>query len=257
MHISSIQFEIKDKRTKAESIQHMSALLDSIPSSELILMPEIWTPGYFSFDRYKKEAEPLDGPTVAYFRKKARERESTILMGSIVEQEGENFYNTSVLIDPQGEITGRYRKIHLFGFQSEEAQILTKGEEAPVFKTTLGTVGLSTCYDLRFPELFRSMMVKGASLFLVVSAWPAVRLNAWRLFCQARAHENFAFLIACNSAGSNQGKTFAGHSMVVSPGGEILAEAAAGEEVLSMDINIKEGLKLRNEFPALQDRVLV
>jgi predicted amidohydrolase len=227
-----------------------------MPSVWCILLPEIWPCGFFSFDRYRSDSEALEGPTVTAFRQKARDHRTHILMGSLVEQEGQNFYNSTIFIDPQGEIVACYRKIHLFGYQSDETEILTPGREVVVTDTPWGICGFSTCYDLRFPELFRRMVDQDARFFLIASAWPQVRLEAWRLFNRARAHENLAFLISCNAAGSNDGKQYAGHSMIVDPLGQVVAEGGGQEELVSAEIDPGLVDTVRQDFSALDDRVL-
>ena len=255
MRITSIQLGMKD-RPKDETVEHALSLVDQASESDLILLPEIWPCGFFSFDRYRGDSETLDGPTVTAFKQKARDHKAHILMGSLVEKQGQHLYNTSIFIDLQGEIVARYRKIHLFGYQSDETQILTPGQDVVVTETPWGVCGFSTCYDLRFPELFRRMVDQGAKFFLIASAWPQVRLEAWKLFNRARAHENLAFLISCNAAGSNDGKQYAGHSMIVDPLGEIVAQGGEQEELVSAEIDPGLVDSVRQDFSALDDRVL-
>ena len=255
MRVTSIQLGMED-RPKDETVAHALGLVNQASGSDLILLPEIWPCGFFSFDRYRSDSETLEGPTVTAFRQKARDQNAHILMGSLVEQEGQNFYNTTIFINPEGEIAARYRKIHLFGYQSDETRILTPGQEVVVIDTLWGTCGFSTCYDLRFPELFRRMVDQGARLFLVASAWPLVRLEAWKLFNRARAHENLAFLVSCNAAGFNDGKQYAGHSMIVDPLGQIVAEGSEQEELVSAEIDPGLVDTVRQDFSALDDRVL-
>jgi predicted amidohydrolase len=125
-----------------------------------------------------------------------------------------------------------------------------------VTDTPWGICGFSTCYDLRFPELFRRMVDQGARLFLIASAWPLVRLEAWKLFNRARAHENLAFLISCNAAGFNDGKQYAGHSMIVDPLGQVVAQGGEQEELVSAEIDPGLVDTVRQDFSALDDRVL-
>lgn len=254
MRVASIQLEMAD-RPKSDTIAHALNVIDRTPAADLLLLPEIWPSGFFCFDRYEPDAEPLEGPTVQAFRSKARERRCHLFMGSFVEQRGDRRHNTSVLIGPDGNVLASYRKIHLFGYQSEEARRLTPGDDVVTAAAPWGRVGLSTCYDLRFPELFRRMVDQGAEMFLVASAWPLARIEAWRLFNRARAHENLAFLISCNCAGQNAGKPYAGHSMVVDPWGKVLAEGGRSGETLTAEIDPAEAGRARNEFPALADRV--
>ena len=255
MRITSVQLGMKD-RLKEETVDRALSLVDQAAESDLILLPEIWPCGFFTFDRYRSDSEALNGPTVEAFKKKARSLKTHILMGSMVENDGQNFYNTSIFINPQGEVAALYRKIHLFGYQSDETRILTPGQQVVVTDTPWGICGFSTCYDLRFPELFRRMVDQGARFFLVASAWPQVRLEAWRLFNRARAHENLAFLISCNAAGSNDGKQYAGHSMIVDPLGQVVAEGGEQEELVSAEIDPGLVEAVRQDFSALDDRVL-
>jgi predicted amidohydrolase len=254
MRITSIQLEMKD-RSKEENLAHALSLLDRAPASDLYLLPEIWPCGFFSFDRYRSDSEPIDGPVVNAFQKQAKARGSHILMGSIVEREGDRLFNTSVFLNPKGEILGRYRKIHLFGYQSRERMLLTPGRDIVVAETPWGKMGVSTCYDLRFPEFYRRMVERGATFFLVASAWPRVRLEAWSLFNRARALENLAYLFSCNCAGSNGNTEYAGHSMVVDPLGKVVAEGGEGQEYVSAEVYTGLVEAVRKDFPALEDRV--
>ena len=255
MIVTSIQLAMTDQ-PKEKNVEHALRLIGQAPPSDLILLPEIWPCGFFSFDRYERDSEIIDGPIVKAFKDKAREINCYIFMGSMVENDGEQLFNTSIFLNPKGDIVAHYRKMHLFGYQSEEAAILTPGRDVVVANTPWGATGFSTCYDLRFPELFRRMVDQGAKFFLVASAWPQVRLEAWRLFNRSRAHENLAFLISCNCAGANQGKKYAGHSMIVDPLGQVVAEGSDEEEFVSARIDPKFVDTIRQDFPALEDRVL-
>jgi predicted amidohydrolase len=190
-------------------------------------------------------------------REKATQRKCYIFGGSLVRQADTKLYNTSVLIDPQGAIVAQYSKIHLFGFNSEEATLLTRGSEICVVKTAIGTFGLSTCYDLRFPELYRQMAVMGAEMFLVASAWPFPRVEAWLLLNRVRALENQTFLASSNCAGVNLGKQYVGRSMIVDPWGNSIAMGGDEECVVQATIDLKKVREAREIFPAFRDRVLI
>jgi predicted amidohydrolase len=259
MRVTSIQLD-SGERPKAAVVADAQARVAEAAAggADLVLLPEIWPTGYFGFDRYEQDAEPLDGPTVKAMEQAAREGGCHVFMGSLVERDqydGKRLFNTSVLIGPAGTVLTTYRKIHLFGYESRERQLLAAGRDVVVARTELGALGLSTCYDLRFPELYRKMMAAGAEVFLVASAWPAARVEAWRLFNRARAHENLAFLVSCNAAGLGGATKLAGHSMVVSPMGEVRAEADDGPQLLSAEIDLAEVAAARRQFPALEDRV--
>jgi len=253
MRVASVQVEIKN-RPKGETLRHVLALLDQVRGHDLVLLPEMWPCGYFAFDTYDQASEALDGPLVRTLGAKARDLGAYLLMGSFVERAGADLFNTAVLLDPRGELAARYRKMHLFGFGDQESRLLRRGQDVAVVATPFGKVGLSICYDLRFPELYRRMVDQGVEIFLVTSAWPGSRLEAWRLFNRARAHENLAYLFSCNCVGTQAGSQYGGHSMIVDPLGNIIAEGGDGEAIITTEIDPELVAKVRHEFPALRDR---
>ena len=254
MRIASIQLKVIEG-PKDKALDHASRLIRQCQQADLILLPELWNIGFMSFDRYREEAETEEGPTLSLLRSLARELHCHLHTGSFVEKRGDCFYNSSFLLDPSGKILGGYRKIHLFSHQSEEAEILTPGTSIAVISTALGNFGLATCYDLRFPELFRKMIDRGAEFFLISSAWPASRVEHWLLLNRTRALENLSYLISCNSAGLHRGILFAGHSLMVDPWGEIIARGSDEEGIVWGEVNRDSVLAARAEFPALRDRV--
>jgi predicted amidohydrolase len=255
MRVVSIQMEIGD-RTKAENLARAEGLIRRAVGADLVLLPEIWNVGYFSFDKYAAEAEPLEGETVARLRAAARAANAYLFGGSFVERGPRGLHNTSVLIDPTGDVLGVYRKMHLFGYTSDEAKLLTPGDEVVVAKAPFGTVGLSTCYDLRFPELYRRQALAGAQLFLVASGWPYPRLEAWQILNRTRAIENQAFLASSNCVGVNRGRQFCGHSMIVDPWGTVLAGGGDDECLVAAEVDLAAVEEARTRFPAFTDRRL-
>lgn len=257
MKIASIQLEIKDQESKEQRIGRAAALVDrAAQQADLILLPEIWATGYFSFDKYVEEAEPIDGHFVQLFSDKAKRHGVYLFAGSFVETKDGNYYNTSILFDRQGGIAGTYQKTHLFRYGSKEGELLTRGEGAKVFDTEFGKVGLTTCYDLRFPELYRRQVDLGAEMFLVTSAWPHQRLEHWKLFNAARALENQCFLISCNCVGTTRGVLLGGHSSIVDPWGITLASGGEQETIVKTEIDPTEAGRIREVFPSLKHRVL-
>jgi predicted amidohydrolase len=251
--IASVQLEIPAGESKPERVQRAAAEVESLKGADLVLLPEAWNVGYFNFDRYAEEAEALDGPTVSRLSDAARAAGAWVLAGSIVERAGEQLFNTSVLLDRSGEVAATYRKIHLFGYGSQERALLARGGEVTVADTELGRIGLATCYDLRFPELFRAMVDRGAELFGVVSAWPYPRVEAWTVLNRARAVENQAWLISSNCAGGTP--ACCGRSMVVDPWGTAVGAAGDRPVTLTADIDPAAAAAARGDFPALRDRV--
>lgn len=222
---------------------------------DLVVLPELWAPGYFAFDRYDELAQHLDGPLLTTIRGWAHTLRTHLHAGSFLERgAGGRLHNTAVLIGPTGEVLLDYRKVHVFGYQSLESKLLSAGQRADVADTAVGPVGMTTCYDLRFPELYRHLVDQGAELVIVPAAWPAARLEHWKLFTRTRAVENQVFVLACNAAGKQGDVDLAGHSAVVDPWGRALAEAGSGEEILYAEIDRSAVSETRREFPVLQDR---
>ncbi|RRN72233.1 carbon-nitrogen family hydrolase [Peribacillus simplex] len=256
MKIASIQLEIKDSESKNARIDRVESMIDGLKGQDLIVLPETWATGYFSFDRYIDESEELNGDFVQRFSSKAKEVHSYIFAGSFIEKNNGKYYNTSVLFSPDGTLIGIYRKMHLFRYGSKEGQILTRGNETTVVDTEFGKVGLSTCYDLRFPELYRAEVDLGAELLLVTSAWPHRRLEHWKLFNSVRALENQCFLISSNCVGNTNDVLLAGHSQVVDPWGIVVAAGGDEETIIKTEIDPSQVTKVREVFPNLKHRVL-
>ncbi len=255
VRVASIQLEIPPGEGKEERVERAALLVEEQAGTDLVLLPEIWNVGYFAFDAYDAGAEPLEGPTVRRVAQAARRIGAWVMAGSIVERDGERLHNTAVLLDRRGTIAGTYRKIHLFGYGSREPEVLTRGRQPAVVDTEFGRVGMSTCYDLRFPELYRAMIDDGATMFLVPSAWPHPRVEAWSVLNRARALESQAWLISANCTGG-PGAGYCGRSMVVDPWGTPVAAAGVPPTVVTAEIDPGMPQRVRAEFRQLDDRVL-
>ena len=254
--VACIQLWHNDDESKQDRIARAEQLVDSAADCDLILLPEIWNIGWCSFDLYHKECEPLQGETVSRMAEKARTVNAYVLAGSIVEKDGDNLYNTAVLLDPKGQIIATYRKMHLVGFMgAKEAEYMKRGEELVAVKTDVGVLGFSICYDLRFPEPFRKMVLQhGVEIILHPTAWPIIRLDDYRDTCHVRANENLCYLASCNSAGFNRGKQYAGHSAIIDPWGIRTASTGLYESVVKTEIDIAEMYKIRESMPWLRDK---
>lgn len=261
IRFTSVQLAGEEGVTHDQRMQKAEACLEKIYAGEerpvQILFPEIWATGFFNFDNYYTESEEALGATYEMMSAWARKIGCYIHTGSFVERDGDHYYNTALLIDPNGKCVGKYRKTHLFSFKSREPELLTGGFNTCIVDTEYGRVGLATCYDLRFPEQFRIMMNLGVEYFLICSAWGAARTGHWRLFNQARAVENQCFLVSCDGVGTHGGVTLAGHSMIIDPWGEIIAEAGETEQILSAEVDPGLIIDNRNNFSALKDKRLV
>lgn len=229
--------------TKAENLATFVGLMEDT-SADLVVFPEMWPIGYASFERYAEEAEPLDGAFVIALRQAARGKKCWLLPGSFPEILDGRLYNTTMLIGPDGEIKGVYRKIHVFGYQSREKELVSEGPTPVIVETPFGKVGLAICYDLRFPELFRYYAKHGVTMFIVPASWPSARREAWELFATARAHENMCWMLACNSHAD---------SLIIAPTGEVMAKGAARRESVTAEIDLALVGRTRADFPVLDD----
>lgn len=235
----------------------MAAAVRQQAGADLVVLPELWTTGAFAYEEFGTEAEPLDGPTYEAMAKAASDAGVWLHAGSIPERDPEGpLYNTSLVFSPSGDLAAAYRKIHRFGFDQGEAVLMGAGREPVTVRLPQTVLGVATCYDLRFPELFRTLVDTGAETLVIPAGWPERRRTHWTLLARARAVENQAFVLACGTAGTHAGVPQAGHSIVVDPWGEVLAEAGPGEQVLTVDFDPAEVAATRDRFPALKDRVL-
>ena len=211
--------------------------------------------GAFDVGRFAESAQPIDGEFVSRMSDAARTAGIWLHAGSFVERRDQHLFNTSVLFDDTGALTAVYRKIHLFGFGSGEADVLAEGSEIVVVETPLGVTGLSTCYDLRFPELYREQRDRGAEAFLIPTGWPLARIAAWRTLAAARAIENQALLFGCNSIGLSGGVPLGGESVIIGPDGSVAgAGGQDSPEVLSATVEGAHASELRERFPVHEDR---
>ncbi|GHE65788.1 hydrolase [Streptomyces spiralis] len=258
MRASLIQIAV-DEGESVESRRERTASLvrSQAGAADLVVLPELWTTGAFAFEEFGREAEPLEGPTYEAMAKAASDAGVWLHAGSIPERDPEGpLYNTSLVFTPTGDLAAAYRKVHRFGFDKGEAVLMGAGHDLVTVRLPDTTLGLATCYDLRFPELFRGLVDAGAETLVVPAGWPERRRAHWTLLARARAVEDQAFVLACGTAGTHAGVPQAGHSIVVDPWGEVLAEAGHGEEILTVDFDPAKVATTREQFPALKDRVL-
>jgi len=228
--------------------------------ARLVVLPEKWP--YIHGPRTLEGAEPLDGPAVEAARGWARALGVAIVAGSIIEAREDALpQNTSLLIDTDGAVVAAYRKLHMFdvdvgGVSYRESAATAAGSDV-VLGAVLGhRVGMSVCYDLRFPELYRRLMLGGAEIIVVPSAFTsATGRDHWEPLLRARAIENQAFVIAADQYGTHDDGTVShGRSMVIDPWGVVLAQAGDGEGLAVADLDFGRMTDIRERLPALRHR---
>jgi predicted amidohydrolase len=230
----------------------------------LVVLPEKFNV-LGTHEDYVAGAETLDGPTIGWAREAAGELGIDLVAGSIVERrEGrEKLSNTSVHVGPDGELKAVYRKIHMFdvvvgGQTYRESESEEPGDELVVSETAHQVpLGLTVCYDLRFPELYRILAIRGARVITVPAAFTKVTGRAhWEILLRARAIENQAFVVAADQVGSHPpDKESFGDSMIVDPWGEVLARAPDDETVVSAELDLARQDEVREQLPSLANRV--
>ena len=273
MRIHGIQLAYDDDESLPARRDRVAGLLADQQGADLVVLPELWAHTGFGSRGWADAAESLDGPTLSMVSDAARGLRTTVHAGSIIERDEQGrLFNTAVLFGADGARAAVYRKIHRFGFGTGEPRLLHPGEDLAVAEVpahtaggTGGTgsppgpavrVGLATCYDLRFPELFRAYGAEGVDMFVVPAAWPAARVGHWTLLGRARAVENQVFVVQVNTAGTHARTEMAGCSQVVGPWGTVQARAGTGQEVMVAEIDPAEVARARDDFPVLADRRL-
>jgi deaminated glutathione amidase len=231
--------------------------------ASLIVLPEKWT-AMGSERELRAAAEPLEGETIAWARELARELAVDLVAGSILERipGQEKLANTSVHVDPQGEVRAVYRKLHMFdvevgGRSYRESALEQPGDEIVLSRTAGGEeLGLSICYDLRFPELYRILAVLGARILAVPAAFTlATTRDHWETLLRARAIENQAFVIAANQVGTHPGgQESGGRSMIVDPWGIVLAQAGDCAGHILAELDLERQREIRARLPSLANR---
>ncbi|HEX9612289.1 MAG TPA: carbon-nitrogen hydrolase family protein [Candidatus Bathyarchaeia archaeon] len=242
----------KEENLKTIAVQVTSARKRNV---DLLVFPELHLTGYTMQDEVYNLAEPIPGPSVKRVEKLAREHGLHIVFGMPEESSVKGvIHNTAVLVGPNG-IVGKYRKIHLPTHTVfEERRYYRPGQEAPVFSTPLGTIGLTICYDLYFPELTRLQALAGAQLIVCISASPGLRRRFFEGFCLSRAMENAVYLAYVNRVGIEDGNQFWGGSRVVAPNGSVLVQCKYDvEDYQPCKIDLDEVSRARAFIPTIKD----
>lgn len=216
---------------------------------QLALLPEMWATG-FAY-RQLNELASRTGEVVAELTTLSRQY-GMVIVGSLPEPHEEKVYNTAYVLD-NGELKGKYRKIHLFSLMQEDRSF-DGGTEWLLVDTSVGRVGVFICYDLRFPELARRLALEGAEILVVPGEWPKPRQEHWRTLLRARAIENQLFVIAANCCGMVGKLDFFGMSMIIDPKGEVVAEAGYAPQSITATLDFSAMAAWREQIPCFNDR---
>jgi predicted amidohydrolase len=264
MRAAAVQLNSTDDKERNMATADRLTRAAAADGADLIVLPEKFNV-LGEHDDYVAGAEPLDGPTITWARDTARELGVDLVAGSIVERrEGrEKLGNTSVHVGPDGELRGVYRKIHMFdvvvgGIEYRESASEDPGDEIVLSESGDGVpLGLTVCYDLRFPELFRILAIRGARVITLPAAFTKVTGQAhWEILIRARAIENQAFVVAADQIGTHPpDKESFGGSIIVDPWGEVLARAPDEECFIAANLDFARQDEVRDKLPSLANRV--
>lgn len=267
MRVALCQMNSRDD-VAANETSALSLLEEAAASgADLAALPEVW-PFQGSASRVRSAAEPVPGPRTERLAAVARRHRMWIHGGSVLETaDADRVFNTSVLLDRSGDLVATYRKIHLFdadppgAVPSRESSLYAAGDEIVTAETEFGRVGLSICYDLRFPELYRALVARGAEILFVPSAFRSeTGVDHWDVLLRARAIEDQAFVIAAAQWGTwgppGRERHNHGNSLVVDPWGRVVARAPDGVGVTLVELDLGEIRRVRQALPALRHRRL-
>ena len=251
MHILGFQYDIAWQDKSANYVRVRSLVETAAPEpGSLLVLPEMFATG-FSMD-VDSVAERENGETSAFLASLALQRRTYIAGGLVSRAEEELGSNDAVVFEPGGHLIGRYRKMHPFSLGGED-QHYAAGQDPIVVDWNGIKVCPLVCYDLRFPEIFRTAVVRGAEVFVVIANWPRARQRHWEILLKARAVENQSYVVGVNRVGRDPNLKYQGGSLIVDPRGEVIADGANREEVIRAEIDPDDLRAYRRRFPALQD----
>lgn len=218
-----------------------------------IIFPEMTLTGFTM--RSKEFSESLNGNSIEFFNKIAREYNTNVFCG-LIEQSGNDYFNSLIHIDRNGELIKIYRKVHPFSYSGEDKNY-KRGEETAVTEIEGWKIGLSICYDLRFPELYRHYAKARVDLIINIANWPLTRIAHWRALLKARAIENQCFVAGVNRVGTDPSNAYNGFTSLFDPMGEELLAIEQEEGIFSCEVDLNKTSEIRAKLPFLRDMLLI
>jgi omega-amidase len=251
IRVAAVQMDVVSGEPRKNMVR-AEALLNQAArqGAQATLVPELWTTGY-ALDRFDQIAAECADMTLEFLQGEARRLNMAIIGGSFPTQRPDGVYSTCHLIGPDGSVLASYSKEHLFPLLNEP-EYLRPGTPGAVVSTPLGKWASLICFDIRFPESARQLAYHGARVLWVPAEWPQPRLEHWRTLLRARAIENQLFVVAANRCGQGDNTTWGGHSTIIDPWGNILAEAGDEEAVLTADLEMNLVDEVRARIPCFE-----
>jgi len=255
MKVGLVQYN-PDFENKNSNQKKIIKLIESVKTKiNLFVFPEMTLTGYTMKIELSEELNTNSSPSLNFFSQLAREYSSFVIAG-VIEKSFDTYFNTLIVINPKGDLIRKYRKIHLFSYANED-KFYSYGISASISKIENWQVGLSICYDLRFPELFREYALKGVELIVNIANWPDTRIEHYVHLLKARAIENQCYILGVNRVGKACNLNYNGMSSVFDPLGNEIAKVTDKEEIIICELDIEKVYKVRSDFPFLNDIKLI
>lgn len=220
--------------------------------ADILVLPEMWNTAFYP-ENVKTLADIKGQRTQQFLSAFAEHYHVAIVGGSVATRQRDGLYNTTYVVDAKGQLVGTYNKVHLFSPGKEDV-VFTAGTTPNVFALDGVTMASMICYDIRFPEWARTAALKGAKILFIPAAWPIERLRNWQILNTARAMENQCFVVAVNACGIAGDYTFGGHSLIIDPLGNVLAEGDTQDGIVTADIDLSSLDNIRQAINVFADR---
>lgn len=260
-NLLSIQFrpKIGNKQANLEKVEQILKDYEN-KNIDMVLVPEFFTTGISHDAMINYPEDENGGETIKFMCELAKKHNTNIIAGSVIEKSEDKLYNTSFVINRQGEIIEKYRKIHLFNYLGgTEGERITAGNEVKVVNLDFAKVGLSICFDMRYPMHFRKLIEKGAEIIVCPTAWCALhdfkqrQIDIWKAFNITRASENLVYMVSSNQTGKiDSFLTNTGNSMIVSPEAVVLANANEDEGAIFAEVDMNLVRDFKKTYPVAE-----
>ncbi|QOY35471.1 carbon-nitrogen family hydrolase [Anaerobacillus isosaccharinicus] len=253
MKVTCLQFDIVFGNPSANKQRVQEEITKAmVGAPDVIVLPELWTTGY-DLTRLDDIADTNGAESQLFLSNLAKEHHVNIVGGSIAKKTDAGITNTTYFFNRSGDCIGEYSKVHLFKLMDEHLYLKAGNTKGHFKLDGISSSGV-ICYDIRFPEWLRAHTTDGAEIVFVVAQWPLARLEHWRTLLISRAIENQCYIVACNRSGSDPNNEFAGHSMIIDPWGEVVAEASKHPEHLTATLDLEKVPQVRKQIPIFADR---
>ena len=253
MYLNLVQYNPVWENKEANKEKLLKLISANLIKESVLILPEMTLTGFTM--QSNVFAEDIKGESFQFYSKIASDNNVHVI-GGLIEKKDKSYYNTLVHVNTSGKLVCSYRKIHPFSYSSED-KFYTRGNKTVITEINGWKVGLSICYDLRFPELFRQYAKQRVELIVVIANWPEVRIAQWKPLLCARAIENQCYVAAVNRVGDHLNLHYNGCSSIYDPMGNEIASLPDLEKVISADISKENIIQVRNKYPFLEDISLI